>query len=135
MDFQKATPYFQNKYKVIVMQVTKNYTPGPWHAKDKTADIFCEGHHHIASAYLGNNRVQSSSPHSEFIENRRKNALLISAAPELAEALIGMAKLACIYHHKTLGMTLTNSQLKKLWPSFLSPESRAALVKAGVITD
>ena len=58
-------------------------------------------------------------------ENHGASARVMTAAPELAEALIGMAQIMAV----ELDADLED------WEEYLSTEARAALAKAGIIHD
>jgi hypothetical protein len=77
------------------------YTPGPWHVTDGGGSVYAldesgqvnRFYINVQPGYVVRTRLSSTSVHTPYSE-LDANARLISAAPELLEALIGVVRVA-----------------------------------------
>jgi hypothetical protein len=122
--------------------MTKNYAPGPYLVQNH--NIYnVDGEVIAMTCQLLTEAFNQKQP------MRKATAVLLAAAPELVEALIGMAKKAAWDHAKDY-QSGDNKWAEVLpsepayddpdqyaedhWEDFLTKDARAVLVKAGVFT-
>jgi hypothetical protein len=122
--------------------MTKDYAPGPYLAQNH--NIYnVDGEVIAMTCQLATEAFDQKQP------MRKANAVLLAAAPELVEALTGMAKKAAWDHAKDY-QSGDNKWAEVLpsdpayddpdqyaedhWEDFLTKDARAVLVKAGVFT-
>lgn len=122
--------------------MNKNYSPGPWSLEDGKRIHDVKGDH-VADVYTL--VWHKGMEDNERQEGRLANAQLISAAPDLVEALIGMAKVSAANEELKEVQAGWKGSAKELdshcnkvarehWKLHLTTFAHAALTKAGVLT-
>jgi hypothetical protein len=128
--------------------MTKSYTPGPWQASHEINPTLHTVFTLDGDAICHTSQLVADVPNQKQ-PMRKANAVLLAAAPELVEALTGMAKKAAWDHAKDYNSG-DNKWAEALpsdpayddpdqyaedhWEDFLTKDARAVLVKAGVFT-
>lgn len=113
-----------------MMKIDKEYTPGPWRVmNDPHSRTLAVRDDAGVIAQIYTNRKNYNAP-----GDPDANARLISAAPELVEALISDARTAA----RSSGSLLPNNidlaeYVNSQWVNYLTTTARAALAKAGVL--
>lgn len=117
------------------MKINKEYTPGPWLVEYDNGKE-CMVHTSNDSDFI---EIKTF----EFKDQHHANARLISAAPELVEAIIEQCKSDVIHEYMmdnnffnenpATAPDRASKMAESEWPQYLTDIARAALTKAGVL--